>query len=247
MKFFAGIACACLGLAFFGCSGDSTNASADDSSYFIADMGSYELKKDALLFTEGQCEVMNGKLVWSKNGPFHVIPALFDESKGTLRLSFKDGVGEYGYMGNAFPVGEFRAQSSAPGKMDGVVLEKDNVLKFVLFKRDNCFFDDYNYSIPEGARRVDCNTAEKNGVLIKFMPLEGTSVKMVYSAGKVTCNYEVKTRYPYNEQDCKDAYNDFLKDSSAAATFEFKNYKTQLIEDEECVKELAAELKKNKG
>ena len=51
MKFFAGIACACLGLAFFGCTGESTNANSDDSGYFIVDMGSYELKQDALLFT----------------------------------------------------------------------------------------------------------------------------------------------------------------------------------------------------
>jgi hypothetical protein len=248
MKFFAGIACACLGLAFFGCSGDSTNASADDSAYYIVDVRTYELKQNALQLTEGLCEVQNGKLVWSKNGPSYTIPAQLDESAKSLRLSFRDGVIQFGYIGNTFPIGEFRGQSTASKNIDGVVLEKDNVLKFVLFKRDNCFFDDYDFPVTEGTRRVDCNTeVDTNGVLIKFKPFEGNSVKMVYSAGKVTCNYEVKTRYSYNEQDCKDAYNDFLKDSSAAATFEFKNYKTQLIEDEECVKELAAELYKNKG
>ena len=162
-------------------------------------------------------------------------------------MSFGYGVVEFGYIGNTFPIGEYRVQSTAPRDIDGVVLEKDNDLKFVVYKKDNCFFDDYDYPVPEGTRRVDCNTAEKNGVLIKFMPLEGTSVRMVYSAGKATCNYEVKTRYPYNEQDCKDAYNDFLKNSSAVATFEFKNYRSQVITDDECMKDLTAELKKIKA
>ena len=116
-----------------------------------------------------------------------------------------------------------------------------------IFKKDNCFFDDYNYSLHDGAKRIDCNTAEENGTQIKFFPLEGVSSKYIFSAGKVSCTNEIKTRYPYNEQDCKDAYNDFLKDPSAAATFEFKNYKTQLIQDEKCLKDLAVEVYKNKG
>ena len=243
MKFFAGIACACLGLAFFGCSGDSTNASADDSAYYIVDVRTYELKQNALQLTEGLCEVQNGKLVWSKNGPSYTIPAQLDESAKSLRLSFRDGVIQFGYIGNTFPIGEFRSQSTASKKIDGVVLEKNNVLKFVIFKKDNCFFDDYDFPVPEGSRRVDCNTeVDTNGVLIKFKPFEGNSVKMVYSVGNVSCNSEVKTRYLYNEQDCKDAYNDFLKDSSAASTFEFKNYNSQSIFDKECMKDLAIEL-----
>lgn len=242
MKFFAGIACACLGLAFFGCSGDSTNASADDSAYYIVDVRTYELKQNALQLTEGLCEVQNGKLVWSKNGPSYTIPAQFDESNGTLRLSFRNGDVQFGYIGNSFPIGVFRGQSVALGNIDGVVLEKDNALKFVLFKKDNCFFEDYDFPLSGDAKRIDCNTAGSDGLNIKFFPFEGKYIKTVYSAGKVSCNVDFKTRYPYNEQDCKDAYNDYLKDSSAAATFEFKNYRTEKIQDDQCMKKLKVEL-----
>ena len=242
MKYFLRIACSCFGLAFFGCSGESTNASADDSSYFIADMGSYELKQGALLFTRGLCEVKNGKLVWSKSGESSGLPAQFDESNGTLRLSFNNGDVQFGYIGNSFPIGVFRGQSVALGKIDGVVLEKDSVLKFVLFKKDNCFFEDYDFPLSGDAKRIDCNTAEDNGLLTKYLPFEGNSMKMIVSVGKVSCNLEFKRRYPYYEQDCKDAYNDFLKDSSAAKTFEFGNYQSQVIQDEECMKNLRIEL-----
>ena len=242
MKFFAGIACACLGLAFFGCSGDSTNASADDSAYYIVDVRSYELKQNALQLTDGLCEVQNGKLVWSKNGPSYTIPAQLDESAKSLRLSFRNGDVQFGYIGNSFPIGVFRGQSVALGNIDGVVLEKDNALKFVLFKKDNCFFEDYDFPLSGDAKRIDCNTAEDDGVLTKYLPFEGNSMKMIASVGKVSCNIEFKRRYSYYEQDCKDAYNDFLKDSSAAKTFEFGNYQSQVIQDEECMKELRIEL-----
>lgn len=56
MKSFLRIACTCFGFAFFGCSGESTNDGSDDSEYFIAEMGSYKLEQNALLFTQGQCE-----------------------------------------------------------------------------------------------------------------------------------------------------------------------------------------------
>ena len=242
MKKFFDIVFLGVGLAFFGCSGDSTNASSDDSAYYIVDVRTYELKQNALQLTEGLCEVQNGKLVWSKNGPSYTIPAQLDESAKSLRLSFRDGVIQFGYIGNTFPIGEFRGQSTASKNIDGVVLEKDNVLKFVIFKKDNCFFDDYDYPVPNGTQRIDCNTAGSDGLNIKFFPFEGKYIKTVYSAGKVSCNVDFKTRYPYNEQDCKDAYNDYLKDSSAAATFEFKNYRTEKIQDDQCMKKLKVEL-----
>ena len=67
-------------------------------------------------------------------------------------------------------------------------------------------------------------------------------MKSVLSVGKVSCDVEYKIRYPYNEQDCRDAYSDFLKDSSASSTFNFKNYSSQKILDEECLKDLKIEL-----
>lgn len=242
MKSFLRIACTCFGFAFFGCSGESTNDGSDDSEYFIAEMGSYKLEQNALLFTQGLCEAKDGKLVWSKSGESSRFPAQFDESNGTLRLSFRNGDVQFGYIGNSFPIGVFRGQSVALGKIDGVVLEKDSVLKFVLFKKDNCFFEDYDFPLSGDAKRIDCNTAEVNGVLRKFLPFEGNSMKTIVSVGKVSCNIEFKRRYPYYEQDCKDAYNDFLKDSSAAKTFDFENYDIQVIQDEECMKDLRIEL-----
>ena len=242
MKSFLRIACTCFGFAFFGCSGESTNDGSDDSEYFIAEVGSYKLEQNALLFTQGLCEAKDGKLVWSKSGESSRFPAQFDESNGTLRLSFNNGDVQFGYIGNSFPIGVFRGQSVALGKIDGVVLEKDSVLKFVLFKKDNCFFEDYDFPLSGDEKRIDCNTAEDNGVLRKFLPFEGNSMKSIVSVGKASCNIEFKRRYPYYEQDCKDAYNDFLKDSSAAKTFDFENYDIQVIQDEECMKDLKIEL-----
>ena len=34
------------------------------------------------------------------------------------------------------------------------------------------FFDDYDYPVPKNARRRNCNTAEENGLFMKFNPFE---------------------------------------------------------------------------
>ena len=115
MKRIFQMALACIGLAFFGCSGESTNDGSDDSGYFIAEVGSYKLEQNALLFTQGLCEAKDGKLVWSKSGESSRFPAQFDESNGTLRLSFNNGDVQFGYIGNSFPIGVFRGQSVALG------------------------------------------------------------------------------------------------------------------------------------
>lgn len=233
--------CAVAAIAFCGCSNETTSADSDDLGYFVVDIGSYEFNQEAMLFTEGQCEVQNGQLVWSKNGTPHIIPALFDASTGSLQMKYSDYVSQYKYIGNAFPVGEFRSLNAPAKSADGIVFENDYTVKFVLYKKEKCFFDDYDFPISEGDRMVSCNTVENNGLLVKYKPFEGNSIKMVYSAGKVSCDIESKTRYPYNEQDCRDAYNDYLKDSSAES-FDFKNYRTETILDENCMKKLKVEL-----
>lgn len=242
MKRFFQMALVCAGLVFLGCSEESSNADYEESGYFIVSIGSYELTGTALLFDKGQCEVHDGKLVWSKNGELSRIPASLDESEGYLGLSFSDYSAQYKYIGNSFPVGMFRSSEALAGKIDGVILENDKTVKFVMSKKTNCFFDDYGYSVPADAKRIDCNTFEQSGMLWKFKPFEGTSMKSVLSVGKVSCDVEYKIRYPYNEQDCRDAYSDFLKDSSASSTFNFKNYSSQKILDEECLKDLKIEL-----
>jgi hypothetical protein len=233
--------CAAAAIAFCGCSSESTIAISDDLEYYVVDVGSYELNQNALQFTEGQCEVIDDQLVWSKNGPSHIFPALLDESTGSMNLTYSDYIGQYKYNGNTFPVGEFRSLNAPAKTADGFLLETDNIIKYILFKKDNCFFDDYDYPVPKNARRLNCNTAEENGLFMKFNPFEGTSIKVVFSAGKVSCDLIYKTRYSYNEQDCRDAYNDYLKDSSAVS-FEFKNYRTEAIQDVNCMKKLKVEL-----
>ena len=241
MNFAFKVACAVAAVAFYGCS-ESTGADSDDLGYYVVGIETYELNQNALLLTESQCEVQNGKLFWTRNGNTKTIPAVLDESTGLLQLTYPEYVGQYKYIGNTFPVGEYRSLNAPSGTADGVILEKDNTIRFVFFKKDKCFFDDYNYPISEGSRMLDCNTTEgTNGLITKYYPMEGSSFNYVLSAGKVSCNLEIKTRYPYNEQDCRDAYSDYLKDASSEP-FEFKNYNKKRILDEDCIKRLKVEL-----
>lgn len=77
---------------------------------------------------------------------------------------------------------------------------------------------------------------------MKVLPPEGAIFKFEFSAGNVTCSAETRTLFPYYEQDCKDAYNEFKKDNSKSKSFEFEKYKTKTTLDSSCFKDLAVEL-----
>lgn len=232
-----------LSLTLVACTGSSATSSSeiDEDRYIVTDIMAYEFTDTHLLQRQGLCEEENGKLVWSKNGQQYQSPASLNKSTDSLRIAFSDGIVRYAYEGSTFPIGLFL--STENGNNTGIVFEENGTIMYVSFYKNECLLDDLNIKINPEDKRIDCNTVLKpNGSYVKTLPPEGTIYKYEFSAGKVTCPVEMRMLFPYSEADCKDAYNEFQKDTSKSKSFEFEKYKTKTTIDSSCFKDLAVEL-----
>ena len=232
-----------LSLTLVACTGSSATSSSeiDEDRFIVTDIMAYEFTDTHLLQTQGQCEEENGKLVWSRNGQQYQSPASLNKSTDSLRIVFSDGIVRYAYEGASFPIGMFL--STENDKNTGVIFEENGTMRYISFYKDECLIDDINLRIDPEDKRIDCNTILKaNGTYVKVLPPEGTVFKFEYSAGKTSCALEIKTLFPYFEEDCKDAYNEFQKDTSTSKVFEFSKYRAKSTMDSSCFKDLAVEL-----
>ena len=220
--------------------GDSTSASdSSENRYVIGSVMAYEFTDEYLVQTEGKCVEENGKLVWSKDGKQYQSVASLNKSTDSLRVVYKNGLTRYAYEGDDFPIGLFRSAESGMG----IIFKKDGILQHIQFYKNECLLDELNMTINPGDKRTGCNTIMKeNGTEMKVLPPEGSVFKYVYSGGGVTCNVEARNLFSYYEQDCKDAYEMYLKDTSSTKKFLFENYKVKSTLDSSCFKDLALEL-----
>ena len=125
----------------------------------------------------------------------------------------------------------------------GIIFDEHRTIVYVIFYKNECLIDDINLTINPEDKRIDCNTILKaDGTHVKVLPPKGNIFKYEYSAGKTTCTVEMRMLFPYSEADCKDAYNEFQKDTSKSKSFEFEKYKTKTTIDSSCFKDLAVEL-----
>ncbi|MBQ3714250.1 MAG: hypothetical protein II892_01535 [Fibrobacter sp.] len=233
-----------LSLTLVACTGSgSTTPSSeiDVDRFIVTDMMAYEFTDSSLIQIQGQCEEEHGELVWSMNGKQYQSPASLNKSTDSLRIVFSDGVVRFAYEGDSFPIGLFR--STEPDKNIGVIFEKNGTMQYLVYYKNECLIDELNMTIKPEDKRIDCNTVLRgDGSYMKVLPPEGAIFKFEFSAGNVTCSAETRTLFPYYEQDCKDAYSKFQKDTSSTKVFDFKEYRTKTTLDSNCFKDLAVEL-----
>lgn len=233
-----------LSLTLVACTGSgSTTPSSeiDVDRFIVTDMMAYEFTDSSLIQIQGQCEEEHGELVWSMNGKQYQSPASLNKSTDSLRIVFSDGIVRYAYMGDTFPIGMFL--STENDRNMGIIFDEHRTIVYVIFYKNECLIDDINLTINPEDMRIDCNTILKaDGTHVKVLPPKGNIFKYEYSAGKTTCTVEMRMLFPYSEADCKDAYNEFQKDTSKSKSFEFEKYKTKTTIDSSCFKDLAVEL-----
>ncbi|MBO7059802.1 MAG: hypothetical protein J6W54_01710 [Fibrobacter sp.] len=221
-----------------------TGSNTGEGFYLIADVTSYEFSDEYLVLTRGECVERDGKLVWSKNGQMFRSLASLNKSTDSLRIQYTTGVVRFAYEGNSFPIGMFRSTETN----EGVILEEDGTAKFLVLFKNECLYDELGLNLNPGEKRIDCNTTLlENGVEVKYLTPEEGIFKFQHRAAGITCDGEVKRLFPYYEQDCKDAYDMFLKDTSSTKTFEFDNYKMKTTMDSACINDLRVELAGQQG
>lgn len=231
-----------LSFALVACTESAISTSETvEEGYIITDIMAYEFTDSNLVQNPGKCVEEDGKLVWSKDGKQILSPASLNKKTDSLRIVFSDGIVRFAYEGDSFPIGLFR--STEPEKNIGAIFEKNGTMQYLVYYKNECLIDELDLALKPEDKRIDCNTILRdNGTYVKVLPPDGSIFRFEFSAGNVTCSAETRTLYPYYEQDCKDAYNEFQKDTSSTKVFEFKKYRTKTTLDSTCFGDLAVEL-----
>ncbi|GEM_PF-3298071 len=226
-----------------------SSGSLPEANYMIVDKGTYKIEENTLNFQLPQCEVVNGRLVWSKDGG-EIYPYLYDYDKSSGLISVVDDEDErmnMEYVGSSFPVGSWIATEEENGIKIGFALESDKNANLVAYY--GCFMEsalgnkvfDEEYQAVE---IIDCETVDVAGMQLKVKSATTSSMSLEYSVGSVSCPIEMNMRYAINETDCKAAYEEYKVDDEAEDEFYFDEYMEEIVSDDACMMSMVLELMK---
>lgn len=226
-----------------------SSGSLPEANYMIVDKGTYKIEGNTLNFQLPQCEVVNGRLVWSKDGG-EIYPYLYDYDKSSGLISVVDDEDErmnMEYVGSSFPVGSWIATEEENGIKIGFALESDKNANLVAYY--GCFMEsalgeDVINEDAEYFSVVDCQTVDVAGMQLKVKSATTSSMSLEYSVGSVSCPLEINMRYAINEADCKAAYEEYQNDDEAEDEFYFDEYMEKIISDDACMMNMVLELMK---
>lgn len=226
-----------------------SSGSLPEANYMIVDKGTYKIEGNTLNFQLPQCEVVNGRLVWSKDGG-EIYPYLYDYDKSSGLISVVDDEDELmnmEYVGSSFPVGSWIATEEENGIKIGFALESDKNANLVAYY--GCFMESAlsNKVFEEEYQAVeiiDCETVDVAGMQLKVKSATTSSMSLEYSVGSVSCPLEINMRYAINEADCKAAYEEYQNDDEAEDEFYFDEYMEKIISDDACMMNMVLELMK---
>lgn len=226
-----------------------SSGSLPEANYMIVDKGTYKIEENTLNFQLPQCEVVNGRLVWSKDGG-EIYPYLYDYDKSSGLISVVDDEDErmnMEYVGSSFPVGSWIAVDEIEGVKASFILESDKNASLVAYYgclMESALGEDVINEDAEYFSVVDCQTVDVAGMQLKVKSATTSSMSLEYSVGSVSCPLEINMRYAINEADCKAAYEEYQNDDEAEDEFYFDEYMEKIISDDACMMNMVLELMK---
>lgn len=194
------------------------------TDYVTADIAEFTEDDGYVNFYYGSCEEKDGKLAWSADNvskfAFDYFPAR--DSVAMTDLSDNEKSGWYYGIDGSFPYGMYYDVTTAFDPVaDGLVIGKDKTAKDVAFVDSKCPFEDlavgsYFVSeiaeVPESDVKVGCNSSEYRGLTVEMGEIRPESFTFVVSYAGQKCDVKMKSRFALYENDCKEAYAEFLAD-----------------------------------